>query len=114
MMREHLTFHDAHGFVVQSGYRISFRLICSCTKVRSKESTHLIVRFSIPALYTNRPLAYFTHFCPQAEAMDSPYARARRNLTLPEVSLTDVLSLIPVPERNLLTLAPSPNLEIHI
>ena len=38
----------------------------------------------------------------------------RRNLTLPEVSLTDALSLIPVPERNLLTLAPSRNLEIHI
>jgi hypothetical protein len=30
------------------------------------------------------------------------------------LSLRDALSLIPIPERNLLTLAPSPNLEFHI
>jgi len=75
----------------RAGNRISFRLICSCTKVRSKESTHLIARFSIPALYSNRLWRNLLTFAHKQKAMDSPDARARRNLTLPELTHSHAL-----------------------
>jgi len=75
----------------RAGNRISFRLICSCTKVRSKESTHLLVRFSIPALYTNRLWRNLLTFAHKQKRWIRLTLGERRNLTLPELTHSHAL-----------------------